>query len=234
MNKAENYTSIIMEQVSNETSSKDAEKIRNKMLLAAKIEDALKAKGWKKLDLANRLNKKPSVITKWISGTHNFTTETLWDIEKLLGINLINITNHKNKDIGFSLKGIEILEIQINHPERSIPENTVFNFEVEIKHRFNIENQLIFVICCVSILIDDDLKVGFAKINCIFSLTDFETLIKDKNNVDIPKKTAIALNSISISTIRGILFSELKGTFLHHAVLPIVDPANFKQQNNNG
>lgn len=99
MNKAENYTSIIMEQVSNETSSKDAEKIRNKMLLAAKIEDALKAKGWKKLDLANRLNKKPSVITKWISGTHNFTTETLWDIEKLLGINLINTTNQKKEQV---------------------------------------------------------------------------------------------------------------------------------------
>lgn len=139
-------------------------------------------------------------------------------------------TTHKKNDIGFSLKGIEILEIQINHPERSIPENTVYNFEVEIKHRFNIENQLIFVICCVSILIDDDLKVGFTKINCIFSLTNFETLIKDENNVDIPKKIAIALNSVSISTIRGILFSELKGTFLHHAVLPIVGPANFKQQ----
>ena len=84
-NKAEEYTSDIINQVLKEISKDDAEKIRNRMLLAAKIEDGFKAKGWKKLDFAKKLNKKPSVITKWLSGTHNFTIDTLWDIERLLG-----------------------------------------------------------------------------------------------------------------------------------------------------
>ena len=71
------------------------------MILAAKIDDGIKAKGWRKLDLANKLNKKPSVITKWISGTHNFTIDTLWDIEKLLEINLIRLDEPKKDTVIF-------------------------------------------------------------------------------------------------------------------------------------
>jgi hypothetical protein len=46
--------------------------IRTSMLLAAQIEDAMLAKGIGKKQFADILGKKPSVITKWLSGTHNF------------------------------------------------------------------------------------------------------------------------------------------------------------------
>ncbi len=61
------------------------------MLLAAKIDNAIKAKYWKKKEFAESLNKKPSEIAKWLSGTHNFTIETLFDIERVLDINIIFI-----------------------------------------------------------------------------------------------------------------------------------------------
>jgi ribosome-binding protein aMBF1 (putative translation factor) len=35
------------------------------------------------------MGKKPSDITRWLSGTHNFTTETLWEIERVLQIQLL-------------------------------------------------------------------------------------------------------------------------------------------------
>ena len=98
---AEVYSSDIIDQVIEETSNEDANKIRYRMILAAKIDDGIKAKGWRKLDLANKLNKKPSVITKWISGTHNFTIDTLWDIEKLLEINLIRLDEPKKDTVIF-------------------------------------------------------------------------------------------------------------------------------------
>ena len=92
-NKAIEYSSSIMKEVFKETSIEDAEKIRNRMLLAAKIEDAFKSKGLNKRNFAKQMRKHPSVVTKWISGTHNFTADTLWDIERVLNINLININN---------------------------------------------------------------------------------------------------------------------------------------------
>jgi ribosome-binding protein aMBF1 (putative translation factor) len=95
--KAEEYTSDILDLVQDETSKDEAEKIRNKMLLAAKIEDALMSSDMNKSMLAEKLKKQPSVITKWLSGTHNFTIETLWDIENILKIDLIEIDKPKQE-----------------------------------------------------------------------------------------------------------------------------------------
>lgn len=64
------------------------EYIRTSMMLAAQIEDAMIAKGIGKKMLADILGKKPSVITKWLSGTHNFETNTLTEIAKALDIKI--------------------------------------------------------------------------------------------------------------------------------------------------
>lgn len=97
--KAEKYSSSIIKEVLKETSSGVSQKIRNKMLLAAKIDKAIISKGLSKIQFAEKLNKHPSVITKWISGTHNFTTDTLWDIENLLDINLVELGNFKKEQV---------------------------------------------------------------------------------------------------------------------------------------
>jgi ribosome-binding protein aMBF1 (putative translation factor) len=62
--------------------------IRTSMLLAAQIEDAMRAKGIGKKQFADMLGKKPSVITKWLSGTHNFEINTLTQIANALNIKL--------------------------------------------------------------------------------------------------------------------------------------------------
>ena len=68
------------------------------MLLAARIDDGIKTKCWKKKDFANAMGKTPSEITKWLSGTHNFTSDTLFDIERVLNINLL-ITEDKLREV---------------------------------------------------------------------------------------------------------------------------------------
>jgi transcriptional regulator with XRE-family HTH domain len=62
--------------------------IRTSMLLAAQIQDAMLAKGIGKKQFADLLGKKPSVITKWLSGTHNFEIHTLTQIANALNIKL--------------------------------------------------------------------------------------------------------------------------------------------------
>jgi transcriptional regulator with XRE-family HTH domain len=91
MNKINKKERNLIEQLLDRISSEDAEKIKNRMVLAAKIDEALKAKNWKKKDFAEALNKNQSMITKWLSGTHNFTADTLWDIERILKIRLIDL-----------------------------------------------------------------------------------------------------------------------------------------------
>jgi transcriptional regulator with XRE-family HTH domain len=62
-----------------------------RMKLASKIYLAMKAKGWNQSQFAEKADKQPSIISKWLSGTHNFETDTLFMIENLLGISLINL-----------------------------------------------------------------------------------------------------------------------------------------------
>lgn len=87
----ENYSSPLTQKLLNSITREEQERIDYKMMLAAKIYAALKSKGWKSLDLAQALElKSPSLISKWLSGTHNFTVDTLVDIQRVLGINLVN------------------------------------------------------------------------------------------------------------------------------------------------
>jgi transcriptional regulator with XRE-family HTH domain len=71
-----------------------------KMRIACIIDDAMKAKGLGKKQFADKVGRKPSEITKWLSGTHNFTIETLSDIEQVLGVRILNLSSrNKSKAI---------------------------------------------------------------------------------------------------------------------------------------
>ena len=74
MSKAETYNSSILDEIFDSITPEDEDKIRKRMLLATRIDMGIKAKGWKKKDLA--LNKQRSEITKWLSGIHIFNTDT--------------------------------------------------------------------------------------------------------------------------------------------------------------
>ncbi|MBA4411562.1 MAG: hypothetical protein C0397_19350 [Odoribacter sp.] len=91
MSKAELYSSAILDEIFAEITPEEAEKTTKRMLLAARIDDGIKAKGWKKKHLAEALQKHPSEVTKWLSGTHNFNSDTLFDIERVLNIGLVTL-----------------------------------------------------------------------------------------------------------------------------------------------
>ena len=99
MKKAENYNSLILENLLAEITEEEQKKTDKKMLLAVKIDEAIKAKGWKKKNFAQAMNKRPSEISKWLSGTHNFTIETLFDIEDILNISIFNFEEIKKEKL---------------------------------------------------------------------------------------------------------------------------------------
>ena len=98
---------IIMEQLSNKRSSniikelreqrnkQEANRTRTSMLLAAKISSVLKEQGIGKSEFAVMLAKKASVISKWLSGSHNFTSDTLTDIGSVLNIDLFKLEKER-------------------------------------------------------------------------------------------------------------------------------------------
>jgi len=43
------------------------------------------------------------------------------------------------------------------------------------------------------------------------------------NQIEIPAPLLRSLLSISVSTLRGLMFGAFKGTYLHGAILPLID-----------
>jgi ribosome-binding protein aMBF1 (putative translation factor) len=59
--------------------------------IASQINAILKKKNISQRELAFRLDKKESEISKWLSGNHNFTIKTLAGIETILGEDIVTV-----------------------------------------------------------------------------------------------------------------------------------------------
>lgn len=139
----------------------------------------------------------------------------------------------ENTDVNveIKIKAIELLKGSLQLP--AVPNTTVttFNFNISIESRADAPNKLVFVIVNVDIKNDDySLVLGALSVRCIFEIVNFDEVIKNdgNGNLVLPLQLIETLNSISISTTRGVMFSTFKGTFLHGAILPIIDPKQFQ------
>ncbi len=132
----------------------------------------------------------------------------------------------ENKDITFQLKRIELLDFILKHPEKPIPTQSTFHFDINLEHRINKDNNLVIVICTISIVNEDkSTQLGLLKASCIFEVANMADFIdNNKKQINFNEGILTTFNSITISTVRGIMFSQFKGTFLHNAHLPIINP----------
>ena len=133
----------------------------------------------------------------------------------------------KEQNISFRLKNIELLQSSIAANDYVITNETVFKFNINIEHLVNINENWIAIKPNVEIFTEvNDFVLGKISSSLIFEFENLTSYVVD-NEVKLPSDIIIAMNSISISTIRGIMFSTFKGTYLHNAFLPVIDPKAF-------
>ena len=129
--KMETFSSKLIDDILNSTDPVEQAKVDAKMLLATKIADTMKAKGWRNTDLLKALNKEtPSIISKWLSGTHNFTVDTLVELGHALGINLLDLSVPEDKKVIYyqsvAQKALttchdSFVNYYINNPKERVP-----------------------------------------------------------------------------------------------------------------
>ena len=85
-NKARRVSSPLIKKILADTPPLLHLQIKNRIALACRIDDLIKEKGFSYSSFASKLDKQPSVISKWLSGTHNFTVDTLDEIAFNLGV----------------------------------------------------------------------------------------------------------------------------------------------------
>ncbi|MCL9980739.1 MAG: hypothetical protein NBV77_04765 [Bacteroidia bacterium] len=137
----------------------------------------------------------------------------------------------QNLNIEILLKGVELL----SSTQRISTADTInirnFNFNINIETKADAPNKLLFAIIHIEILTEDQSTIlGGISVSCIFELKNFEELIKieSEGKLTLPQQLVDIINSISLSTTRGVMFATFKGTPLHNAFLPFIDPKQFK------
>ena len=124
-------------------------------------------------------------------------------------------------------RSIELISSNITASLLNIENNNAFTFEIKTEIQLNQENKFIIVIISVQIFNESkDFQLGSLTTNNIFFVENYESIVTQEGNgkVSIPDTVVTSLNSISISTTRGVMWNTFKGTFLHNAILPILDP----------
>lgn len=147
------------------------------------------------------------------------------------------MTAKKEKSISleFRISNIELIEKSFHIP---LPKGNNFpnpQFELAINVSVDKPNKSIINILGVNVKsADDNSIVASIKVLCKFEITNFEDVVILSNDLmTIPDPIIETLNIITIGTTRGIMFNEFKGTWLHNAILPVIDPKSFKQENEN-
>ena len=91
------------------------DKVAAKMRTAARIADAMKAVGLSKSQFARKMGKSPSEITKWLSGTHNFTMDSWQWISAVLGVEITSAM-----DYSYCESPMETITVTIPQSDRKL------------------------------------------------------------------------------------------------------------------
>lgn len=133
--------------------------------------------------------------------------------------------------INFQFKAVEVISASLSTPKEPLLPIQNFNFNINVEQKFDKINKFILVL--INIIIDANGSVphaGEILISNVFFVENYEEIVIEKDGIitGIDDKIAVMLNSISISTARGVLSQYFKGTWLHNAILPVIDPANMQ------
>lgn len=125
----------------------------------------------------------------------------------------------------YRIVALETLEANLIAPTQNLPKEIIFQFEVNLEHRWNTNDNILIVVTSVSIYTDkkENILAKF-KANTVYSIEGLASHVDEANKkLNLPTDFILDLNETAISTTRGSLFSFLKGTYLHSAVLPIIN-----------
>ena len=136
----------------------------------------------------------------------------------------------ETQNISFRLKNIELIQSNITPIDYILSPDVIFKFTINIEHLVNIKDNIIAIKPNIEIFTEENETIlGTLTASLVFEFDNLSAFVIE-NEIKLPLDIIIAINSLSISTVRGIMFSTFKGTYLHNAFLPVIDPKAFSIQ----
>lgn len=127
---------------------------------------------------------------------------------------------------------IDILKCHIDSPfELSVGKIKGHEFNMDFDLGFNLEDKLIKADFKLNVISRSDSvnleeATGEFVFTFIYNVENLDELatVNKKKHITLDGRLGNAVASITYSTVRGILFTRLKGTSLEGFILPVIDP----------
>ncbi len=138
----------------------------------------------------------------------------------------------KKELINFQIRSVDLLGSYLSTPKDLEINVQEFSFDINLEQKVdhNLKSLVVITNIDVTSINDTSKKLGSVSTACVFTIENFNDVIKmddKKLSHTISDAMMEILNSISISSTRGAMSQLFRGTYLHHAILPIVDPKSF-------
>lgn len=138
-------------------------------------------------------------------------------MEKVKKADKVQNSMENSIETKYQIKRIEVINFTLIPPLEITHE---FHFDVQIQQQVQQKENLVMTTIILGIKDSKNISLGSLTILCVFEVEELNKLIKNK---ELMSDFSLKLNTITISTARGVMFGLFRGTFLHPAILPIVD-----------
>lgn len=133
----------------------------------------------------------------------------------------------------FSLTGVSLLEKSLGIISTDQINSKEFDYDISLRIGHTPQEKKCVLEMHVSITASDNAEVnGRIGLRCTFDIEGFDDYVQGSTSVQanpFPQDLVYLLNSVIIGTMRGVMFSEFRGTYLEKAYLPVLDPRQFKK-----
>lgn len=128
------------------------------------------------------------------------------------------------QDKPFKIHGIQLLTFSIQ-PQPAKAHKGIFEFHVRQERKTNADKGLIIIYTIIAINESGkETTLANLEVACGFEIDSFENVIKKEGESDyiIPHELNIAISKMSLAVSRGVLFSQVRGSYLQDLTLPLL------------
>lgn len=129
--------------------------------------------------------------------------------------------------MNYQIKGIDLLSFSLIPPQKEVSPQ-VFFFDFHVEYRLDMDNSVIMVITSVTVKADDQqTQLGSLTTGCVFAVEPNhfkQILVINGKTPNVKNEYMEEFYMEALSTTRGVMFTQFRGTPLHYAFLPIIQP----------
>lgn len=132
--------------------------------------------------------------------------------------------------LNYRIGGMDLISCNLAEPKPDFAADQKLNFNLQMKHQIIEKDSALAVICTIRTADEAGTELAHFTGRMTFAVDQLSQHLKknDDGQIGLPKDLINNLNGVTISTLRGVMWATFKGTYLHRALLPIVNPEGFQ------